>query len=175
MRKLIMGLAVGLLGTFLVSSCCNCDKDGKCQSKCQDKKECVNGPEGPCEFRHHGPGEMRSDCPPMPCSEMCPEKKAEFEKWMKFDSLSADEQKALLKAKKAEIDQREAEMAAKKAEMEQKWANFDQLSIEEQKALIEMKMCPKMCPKKCGPRMCPPGDCKMIKCPKAEEKEDKGI
>ena len=59
--------------------------------------------------------------------------------------------------------------------MEQKWANFDQLSIEEQKALIEMKMCPKMCPKKCGPRMCPPGDCKMIKCPKAEEKEDKGI
>ena len=45
--------------------------------------------------------------------------KAKWEKWMKFDSLSKEEQIAILKEKKAEIDKREAEIAAKKAEMEQ--------------------------------------------------------
>lgn len=136
-----MLVAACLMGAFLATSCCNCDK-GK-DACCKEKMECPQGPEGPkpgcCkEGRPEGPmcgGEGRC--------EMSEEQKAQCEKWMKFDSLSVDEQKALIKERKAEIDQREAEMAAKKAEFEAKWANFDNLSIEEQKQLIDMKSCPK--------------------------------
>lgn len=71
--------------------------------------------------------------------ELSPEQKAEFEKWMKFDSLPETEQKALLAKRKAQIDEREAKRKAAKEEFEAKWANFDNLSIEEQKKLIDMK------------------------------------
>ena len=78
--------------------------------------------------------------------------KAQMEKWMKFDSLSVDEQKALLKERKEAIDKMQAEMEARKAEMEQKWANFDSLTIEEQKQLIDMKSGPMFGPHKGFPK-----------------------
>ncbi len=133
-----------VLAMFFVTSCCNCDKEG-CKCQCKDKKECVKS-DDQCPSKCDGPM-MRPGCPDGPQEVMCPKKKERCDKWMKFDSLSADEQKALLQEMKSDIDKREAEMAAKKAEMEQKWANFESLSIEEQKMLIGMKMG--------GPRMCP--------------------
>lgn len=156
MKKLFLLLASFVMIAFFATSCCNCDKG------CPKKDECVKE-EMSCqkEGRHHGPkhhkghpdgkrGDMKhhgdKDC------KWSPEQKEMCQKWMKFDSLSTDEQKALLKERKAMIDKREADWAAKKAEMEQKkaemeqkWANFDNLSIEEQKQLIEWKS---FCPKK---------------------------
>lgn len=158
MRKLFLLATTGLMAALLATSCCQCGKNNKC---------CANEEGTPIEAEmrpmhpqpghgpQHGPKDMKPccpmegdkrDCPMMNAAPGCPlggeitpEKKALCEKFMKFDSLSVEEQKEVLKAVKADIDQREAEMAAKKAEMEQKWANFEQLSIEEQKQLIEMK------------------------------------
>ena len=70
---------------------------------------------------------------------MNPEMAEKMAKWMNFDSLSVEEQKALIAERKAEIDARGAERKAKKAEMEEKWANFDKLSIEEQKQLLDQR------------------------------------
>ena len=142
MKKVIM-LAVAALGAaLLATSCCNCDKNGKC---CKEGKDMPQGPEGaqcPQGPRGERPaGPMPGEC----CPAENPEMKACCEKWAKFDSLSVDEQKAFLKEQKENIDKREAEMAAKKAEMDAKWANFDNLSVDEQKELIMMK-----CPKKGG-------------------------
>ncbi len=133
MRNLLVLVSACVMGAIFATSCCNCDKKG--DKPCCDKKECRDEPRGPqgCPFQE---GRGPEDCP-----NMTPEQKARFEKWAKFDSLSVDEQKALLKERKAEIDAREAEKAAKKAELEQKWADFDNLSVEEQKQLIDMKSC----------------------------------
>lgn len=148
MKKVLVFATTALVGLFLATSCCNCGKDGKC-CKNQENQEAqeeefneedmpeLDAQVRPRHGRGHGPhGGMRPGCQ---MEEMTPEMKEKCQKWMKFDSLSVEEQKALLLEKKAEIDKREAEIAAKKAEMEQKWANFEQLSIEEQKQLIEMK------------------------------------
>ena len=142
-----------LLGFFMLSSCCKCDKNSqcKCENSCQCK--CAESTDECGEPRKHPRPDFRGEEFPDKCpfkEDVSSEMKAKWEKWMKFDSLSKEEQIAILKEKKAEIDQREAEMAAKKAEMEQKWANFDNLSIEEQKQLIDMKMPPKMFPPKFG-------------------------
>ena len=83
----------------------------------------------PGEGRHGGPRHHH----------MNPEMAEKMAKWMNFDSLSVDEQKALIAERKAEIDAREAERKAKKAEMEEKWANFDKLSVEEQKELLDQR------------------------------------
>jgi hypothetical protein len=141
------------------TSCCNCDKECPQKDKCE-KSEMMEH-HGPKHHKGHHDGKNRHHDgrkggadfhgPKKECN-WSPEQKEMFEKWMKFDSLSTDEQKALLKERKAMIDKREADWAAKKAEMEQKkaemeqkWANFDNLSIEEQKQLIEWKS---FCPKK---------------------------
>lgn len=146
MKKVFIILTASLFGVLFATSCCNCDKEnGKCHSN--EQMEDCNGPR---HHKHdgHGPEGFKPEGCPFAAENECPaEMKEQFEKWMKFDSLSVEEQKALLKEKKAEIDKREAEIAAKKAEMEQKWANFDSLSVEEQKQLIDIKMGPKMCPK----------------------------
>lgn len=153
------------------TSCCNCDKECPQKDKCE-KTEMMEH-HGPKHHKGHHDGKNRHHDgrkggadfhgPKKECN-WSPEQKEMFEKWMKFDSLSVEEQKALLKERKAMIDKREAEFAAKKAEMEQKWADFDNLSVEEQKKLIEWKS---FGPKKGGfkgPGMfgCPP----MKNCPK---------
>ena len=143
MKKLVAILSTALFSAIVMSSCCNCDKNkqGQCPNKecenieagCPDKPFCdKKGPDG---RKHGGPhkGEFRGEFPGG-----FPEMDANMMKWMKFDSLSVDEQKELIKERKAQID----EMEAKKAELEQKWADFDNLTIEEQKQLIDMKSCP---------------------------------
>ena len=126
MKKLVTILSTALFSAIMMSSCCNCDKNsqGQCPNKegenieagCPDKPFCdKKGPDG----RKHGVphrGECRGEFPGG-----FPGMDEKMEKWMKFDSLTVDEQKELIKERKAQID----EMEAKKAEMEQKWANFD--------------------------------------------------
>ena len=133
----MMIVATIAMGAVLATSCCNCEKkaEGEC---CNEKQEFVNegGPEGECRGQHGKKHHGQADGPREMCS---PEMKEMCEKWANFDSLSADEQKALIQERKAKIDQREAEMAAEKAEFEQKWANFDNLSVEEQKQLLDIK------------------------------------
>lgn len=140
MKKIVMLVLATLSVAILATSCCNCDKDGKCCKK--EGKEFPQGPNGECPGMPGKP--MPNGGPEMGCPEM----KACHEKMAKFDSLSVDEQKAFLKEMKENIDKREAEMAAKKAEMDAKWANFDNLSVEEQKELVMMK-CPGKKPGEC--------------------------
>lgn len=158
--KNLVRLSVAAFLMAMATSCCNCKKDEKCEGAKPCKSECVCPSEADCPkacddkcerpfpkdrkdmkkgHRHHGMRKMHH-------RDMNPEHKAQFEKWMNFDSLSVDEQKALIAERKAAIDKREAEIAAikaeKKARMEEikkKWENFDNLSIEEQKELIDMK------------------------------------
>ncbi len=183
MKKLVLiATAIGM--AVLATSCCN--KNGECKCPCcqQCEQKCEMGePEG-CPQKHH-------PCPKgMNEEEMKArhEKFCEMEaKWAKFDSLSADEQKALIAEKKAKIDERDSMIKAAREEFEAKWANFDNLTVEEQKMLLDAKMsfqhngrfhkghremgpqCPKDgkgCPMKKGD--CPKGakpDCDK-KCPK---------
>ncbi len=118
MKKLSFLIATCVCVAML-SSCCNCDK------RCDAPK----GPKG------GEPKEMCKGGMPAPECDMPAELKADFDKWMKFDELSADEQKALIAKRKADIDKREAERKA----FEEKWANFDNLSIAEQKEVIDIK------------------------------------
>lgn len=136
MKKVLLFFSVGMLSALLATSCCNCNKDSQCS--CKEKKECAMTPDGERHRRpeHHMRDHQKPCCP---MEGMNPEMKEKCHKWMKFDSLSVDEQKALLRARKAEIDSMEVAMAAAKVVMEQKWASFDKLSVEEQKELIEMK------------------------------------
>ncbi len=155
MKRLTTILSAALFGMFMMSSCCNCDKDHQCQCQCKGEgeascqTECTDKPFGEGKCPREG---MRQGMPPCPTQGGCPKMKAQMEKWMKFDSLSVDEQKALLKERKEAIDKMQAEMEAKKAEMEQKWANFDSLTIEEQKQLIDMKSGPMFGPHKGFPK-----------------------
>lgn len=159
MKKVILFAAAGVMGALLATSCCNCDKNSKCNN--EGEGEMIEGEVCPMQKPGHCPGEMRPCCPmgemkpdcPMG-GEMSPKMKEGHEKWRKFDSLSVDEQKALLKSMKEGIDERDSMIAAKKAEMEQKWANFDNLTIEEQKQMIMMKShwgMPQKGPKHGGP------------------------
>lgn len=155
MKKVFAIVAVAASMLFATSCCnCKCNKEGaQCEQKCDrpcDKGEGPrhHGPKGEGEFgpRHH---EGRPDGPMGgPQGEfkggprhhqMNPEMAEKIGKWMNFDSLSVEEQKALIAERKAAIDSIEAAKKAKKAEMEEKWANFDKLSIEEQKQLLDQK------------------------------------
>ncbi|MBO4480963.1 MAG: hypothetical protein J5719_00225 [Bacteroidales bacterium] len=146
---------------FLFASCCNCNKD-KAEAKECEKQECAM---------------KKGDMPC--CKEMTEEQKAECEAWKNFDSLTAEEQEALVNKKKEAIDQmkaekeaREKEMAEKKAAFEAKWANWDQLTTAEKKALLdEMPCCHKPC---MGPKG-PHGDmkCGMDKAPCCKGQCDK--
>lgn len=98
--------------------------------------------------------------------EMSPEQKADMEAWAKFDSLSVDQQKALIAKRKAAIDKRMAYMKSKREAMEKRrdsiqavWANFDNLTVAQQKALID-----EMSPRCMGPRR--GGECKGEGCGK---------
>lgn len=154
--KNLIRLSVAAFLMAMATSCCNCKKDKACNGAKECSKECVDKNACPGEEkpgvcldgdRRHGMGPGRHHG--MRKSHhrgMTPEQMAQIEKWMKFDSLSVDEQKAMIAERKAAIDKREAEIAAmraeKKARMEEineKWKNFDKLSIEEQKELIDMK------------------------------------
>ena len=145
---------------FVLASC-NCKKDAPAAAPEADKQECAMKGDKPC------------------CKEMTEEQKAECEAWKNFDSLTAEEQEALVNKKKEAIDQmkaereaREKEMAEKKAAFEAKWANWDQLTTAEKKALLdEMPCCHKKCHKPCdGPQgpQGPQGEkcCKKDKCEK---------
>lgn len=135
--KKIFVMAAALLGLAALTSCCNCDGD--------KSKKCPPCDKPCCEAPGCGNPEMGVPCPPAgvePGGCCKPEgPKCELaEKWTKFDSLSQEEQKALIAATKAKIDEREAAMKAAREDFEKKWADFDNLSIDEQKKLIEMKL-----------------------------------
>ncbi len=155
MKKL---LALAAVCCFLFASCCNCNKEkaAPCEG---EKQECaMKKGDKPC------------------CKEMTEEQKAECEAWKNFDSLTAEEQEALVNKKKEAIDQmkaereaKEKEMAEKKAAFEAKWANWDQLTTAEKKALLdEMPCCQKKCHKPCDGPQGPQGEkcCKKDKCKK---------
>lgn len=99
MKTLVKIAAVALVA-LMATSCCNCcckDKEGKCCDK--DKPEfCERGPKGPMG-------------PHRPCP-MFEEMKALDAQWAKFDSLSADEQQAVI-AKQKEMSQKRVEFAEK--------------------------------------------------------------
>lgn len=146
-----------------MSSCCNCDKQS-CQNKDGNPttEACANGEEDKecsdrkrhCKRKGHHEFAEKECFRGFPCDRnenMSEEERENCKKWLKFDSLSADEQKELISKRKACIDKREAEMKAKKEEFEQKWANFDNLSIEEQKSLLDQK-CRMGCKKPFGKR-----------------------
>lgn len=136
---------VAVVSMLFATSCCNCNckcnqEGAQCEQKCD--KPCDRGDRP----RHHGHedgesgprrGEGHRGGPRH--HQMNPEMAEKMAKWMNFDSLSVEEQKALIAERKAEIDAREAERKAKKAEMEEKWANFDKLSVEEQKQLLDQR------------------------------------
>ena len=131
MKKTI--LVTAILGLVALGSCCDkhckdentcCKNECKCECKAGDKdckKACDKGEFA--KFHKH-------------CKEM-----GELEKrWAKFDSLSVDEQKALIAEKKAKIDERDSMIKAAREEFEAKWANFEKLSVEEQKMLLDAKI-----------------------------------
>lgn len=99
MKTLVKIAAVALVA-LMATSCCNCcckDKEGKCCDK--DKPEF-------CERGHKGPMGPHRPCP------MFEEMKALDAQWAKFDSLSVDEQQAVI-AKQKEMSQKRVEFAEK--------------------------------------------------------------
>lgn len=138
MKKIV--LLLGIVSLVLLSSCCN-GKKGDCQKTCskEEKKE----------------AQMSSRC-----CKMSDEQKNECvsfqEKWVKFDSLSVEEQKELIAKKKDFIDKREAEIKAARDSFDAKWTNFKNLTIAEQKALLDQKDGFMKCPKfRKGSKCCP--------------------
>ena len=119
MKKIV--LLAGIVNLVLLSSCCNGKKED-CQKHC-------------CKGENK---EMSSRC-----CKMSEEERNELaylqEKWVKFDSLSVEEQKDLIAKKKAFIDKREAEIKAVRDSFDAKWTNFKNLTIAEQKALLDQK------------------------------------
>lgn len=114
MKKMIKLGLVSLL-TIMVASCSSNDT---CDKPC--RKDCKR--------------EFRKECRmKKPCNK-------QFEKWVKFDSLSEDEQKALIKETKKAIDDRQAKRKAYRDSIEALWNDFDNLSLEQQKDLLMKKM-----------------------------------
>lgn len=152
MKKVFAFVAVAAASMLLATSCCNCkcNKEGaQCEQKCD---KFPGGPGAPgCPGKpgeggpHHPGGDFQRPEGPQegfhrgPRHQMNPEMAEKIGKWMNFDSLTVEEQKALIAERKAAIDSIEAARKAKKEEMEQKWANFDKLSIEEQKQLLDQR------------------------------------
>lgn len=101
------------------------------------------------------------------CHKMCEEQKAECEAWHNFDSLSQEEQEALLNKKKecydkmrAECEAKEKEMVEKRDAIDAKMANWDKMTNAEKKALFDEihEMCPKhQCHKGEGKTCCHEG------------------
>ncbi len=97
MKTLVKIAAVALVA-LMATSCCNCcckDKEGKCCDK--EKRECFD--KGP-RFGHHKPNPMFE------------EMKALDAQWAAFDSLSTDEQQAVI-AKQKEMSKKRIEFAEK--------------------------------------------------------------
>ena len=114
MKKMIKLGLVSLL-TIMVASCSSNDT---CDKPC--RKDCKR--------------EFRKECRmKKPCNK-------QFEKWIKFDSLSEQEQKELIQETKKAIDNREAKRKAYRDSIEALWNDFDNLSLEQQKDLLMKKM-----------------------------------
>ena len=119
MKKIIKLGLVSLLAVMVAS----------CSSN--NTEEVQDFPKG-CPMSEMGP------CPKMKFDKkQC---KENFEKWAKFDSLSEDEQKALIKETKKAIDDRQAKRKAYRDSIEALWNDFDNLSLEQQKDLLMKKM-----------------------------------
>lgn len=99
MKTLVKIAAVALVA-LMATSCCNCCCNDKESGKCCDKgnKECFE--KGPRHGHHK------------PCPQMMEEMKALDAQWAAFDSLSADEQQAVI-AKQKEVAKKRIEFAEK--------------------------------------------------------------
>ena len=114
MKKMIKLGLVSLL-TIMVASCSSNDT---CDKPC--RKDCKR--------------EFRKECRmKKPCNK-------QFEKWIKFDSLSEQEQKELIQKAKTFIDNREAKRKAYRDSINNLWENFDNLTIDQQKSLLMKKI-----------------------------------
>ena len=98
--KTLVKIASVICVALMATSCCNCCCNDKESGKCCDKgnKECFE--KGPRHGHHK------------PCPQMMEEMKALDAQWAKFDSLSADEQQAVI-AKQKEMSQKRVEFAEK--------------------------------------------------------------
>ncbi len=114
MKKIIKLGLISVLAVMVASCSTNetCDKPCKKDGRREFRKEC----------------RMKKPC------------NKEFEKWVKFDSLSEAEQKELIKNAKEAIDNREAKRKAYKDSIDALWNDFDNLTIEQQKSLLQHKM-----------------------------------
>ena len=114
MKKMIKLGLVSLLAVMVAS----CSSNDICDKPC--RKDCKR--------------EFRKECKmKKPCNK-------EFEKWVKFDSLSEQEQKELIQETKKAIDNREAKRKAYKDSIDALWNDFDNLSVDQQKSLLMHKM-----------------------------------
>ena len=115
MKKMIKLGLVSLLAIMVAS----CSSNDTCEKQC------------PKDFK----GDFKKECRmKRPCN------KEDFEKWVKFDSLSEQEQKELIQETKNAIDNREAKIKAYKDSIDALWNDFDNLTIEQQKSLLKHKM-----------------------------------
>lgn len=114
MKKMIKLGIVSLLAIMVAS----CSSNDTCDRQC--RKDCKR--------------EFRKECKmKKPCNK-------QFEKWVKFDSLSEQEQKELIQETKKAIDNREAKRKAYKDSIDALWNDFDNLSVDQQKSLLMHKM-----------------------------------
>lgn len=114
MKKMIKLGLVSLLAVMVAS----CSSNDTCDRQC--RKDCKR--------------EFRKECKmKKPCNK-------QFEKWVKFDSLSEQEQKELIQETKKAIDNREAKRKAYKDSIDVLWKDFDNLSVDQQKSLLMHKM-----------------------------------
>ncbi|MBR2369360.1 MAG: hypothetical protein IKA83_04305 [Paludibacteraceae bacterium] len=114
MKKMIKLGLVSLLAVMVAS----CSSNDTCDRQC--RKDCKR--------------EFRKECKmKKPCNK-------QFEKWVKFDSLSEQEQKELIQETKKAIDNREAKRKAYKDSIDALWKDFDNLSVDQQKSLLMHKM-----------------------------------
>lgn len=121
MKKIIKLGLVSLLAVMVAS----CSSNETCDKQC------------PNDFNGDFKKECRMKKPSKEEMEKC---KENFEKWVKFDSLSEQEQKELIQETKKAIDNREAKRKAYKDSIDALWKDFDNLTIEQQKSLLMHKM-----------------------------------
>ena len=114
MKKMIKLGLVSLLAIMVAS----CSSNDTCDKPC--RKDCKR------EFRKEC--KMKKSC------------NKQFEKWVKFDSLSEQEQIELIQETKKAIDDREAKRKAFKDSIDALWNDFDNLTIDQQKSLLQHKM-----------------------------------
>ena len=107
MKKMIKLGLVSLLAIMVAS----CSSNDTCDKPC--RKDCKRESRKECRMKK-------------PCNQ-------QFEKWVKFDSLSEQEQKELIQETKKAIDDREAKRKAYIDSINALWNDFDNLSVEQQK------------------------------------------